>query len=250
MLKQMVKSIALVSLFVSSAAFAEGAHHWNYEGDTAPEKWGELSPEFKLCSTGKYQSPIDIQRAYKTDLPDLKVHYQIAPEDVVNNGHTIQVSLKEKEQNYLILDGEKYYLQQFHFHTPSENLIEGKSYPLEAHFVHADSKGDIAVLAVMFEVGDENKALDGIWGFLSKEENKTADLSKPIDVSKLVPKGDEYYRFSGSLTTPPCSEGVAWLVTKVPSTISKAQLAKFQEALHAHNNRPVQPLNGRIIIKD
>ncbi|MFK8257023.1 carbonic anhydrase [Erwinia sp. AnSW2-5] len=241
-------SIALLlSIAAGVPAWAESTAHWSYEGKGAPEHWGELGDEFKTCNNGKFQSPIDIHDVIDGKLPPLDMIFHTETESIVNNGHTIQVTVKDGDD--FKLDNEKFTLMQFHFHAPSENRIAGKSYPLEAHFVHANDNGELAVIAVMLEVGAENPALNALLAAVPEEQNKAASLTTSIDLSPLYPAQKQYYRFSGSLTTPPCTEGLRWLVMKHPVTLSEAQLKQFQHRLKHANNRPVQPLHGRVIVE-
>lgn len=173
--------------------------------------------------------------------------YHSEAESLVNNGHTLQVTVDDEDE--FKLDNRVFTLRQYHFHAPSENLINGKRYPLEVHFVHADAKGSLAVVAVMFDVGAENSALNPILKHIPAELNQSVKLDERYDLKPLFPTDLHYYRFSGSLTTPPCTEGLRWLVMKNPVTMSAAQLAQFQKALAQSNNRPVQPLNGRMVVE-
>ena len=166
---------------------------------------------------------------------------------MVNNGHTVQVGYAPGST--LQLDGTTFELKQFHFHAPSENLIEGKSYPLEGHLVHVSDKGEIAVVAVMFEAGKANPALAAAWSALPAKVGEIQALKTPLVAEQLLPENRDYYRFSGSLTTPPCSEGVRWLVMKQPVEVSQAQIDAFKAVMHHPNNRPVQPLNGRVVLQ-
>ncbi len=196
---------------------------------------------------GKNQSPINITTSLDAKLDAIAPSYTTASNAIVNNGHTIQVNVDGGST--LTVDGMTFELKQFHFHTPSENHIEGKSFPLEAHFVHLDKEGNIAVLALMFEEGEENKALAKVWEKMPKEAHEKSALVLS-DISKaLLPENKEYYRFNGSLTTPPCSEGVRWLVLKTPVSISKAQVEAFAHTMHHPNNRPIQATNARLIVK-
>lgn len=241
-------SIALLlSIAAGVPAWAESKAHWSYEGKSAPEHWGELGDEFKTCNNGKFQSPIDIHDVIDGKLPPLDMIFHTETESIVNNGHTIQVTVKDGDD--FKLDNEKFTLMQFHFHAPSENRIAGKSYPLEAHFVHANDNGELAVIAVMLEVGAENPALNALLAAVPEEQDKVASLATTVDLSPLYPAQKQYYRFSGSLTTPPCTEGLRWLVMKHPVTLSEAQLKQFQHRLKHANNRPLQPLHGRVIVE-
>lgn len=244
-----ITQFIMMSFFAFSAANAAENTHWGYlEGSFSADKWGDLSHEFVLCKAGKNQSPINIDNTVKGELAPLKFHYDITDEDIVYNGHSVQINLHSKD-DYIIIDDDRFYLQQFHFHTPSENKIKGKSYPLEVHFVHSNENGETAVVAAMFEIGDFNEELAKAWSALTKEENKTNHINDPIDIYALLPKNKSYYRFSGSLTTPPCSEGVIWLVFKDPITLSKEQYNKIKSVITFNNNRPLQSKHGRIIIE-
>ncbi|UYI49061.1 carbonic anhydrase [Vibrio natriegens] len=236
----MNKSLTALALSLALVGTAHAAN-WGYEGSHGPEHWGEFASE---CAQGKNQSPIDIQSTVQAELAKLELDYNGKAISLTNNGHTLQTSLEG--DNNLLVDGKSFNLKQFHFHTPSENHVDGKSYPLEAHYVHADEQGNLAVVAVFFEEGDANPALDKLLDKVpAKDSNVT--ISAPFDASALIPSEKDYYRFNGSLTTPPCSEGVRWLVLKDPQTISAAQIATFEQAM-GENNRPVQPLNARLIL--
>jgi|SRR5471030_15645 len=242
------KLLAVVLAAFCSQAMAQEAAHWSYEGEAAPQNWSKLNPEFMLCEKGKNQSPVDIHGALQTHSQPLNIDYKLAPESVINNGHSIQVDVKEGD--VLTLDGERFVLQQFHFHAPSENTINGKSFPLEAHFVHMDAAGEIAVVAVMFEIGKSNSALEKIWQRIPAQIGQKAPLTEKVDLNSLLPKNLTHYRFSGSLTTPPCTEGVRWLVVQQPMTVTVQQLNAFTSVMHHANNRPVQKLDGRVIVSE
>ena len=223
------------------------AAHWGYEGNTGPEHWGEMSEKFKLCSSGVNQSPINIKSNFDVELPSIKFDYKSKVKKVVNNGHTIQVNIVEGSS--IEVEGQQFNLKQFHFHTPSENTIDGKSFPLEAHFVHRNEKENTyAVVAVMFEEGDENPILKSIWEKMPKEERKTAELDENLSYPKLMPEDKDYYRFNGSFTTPPCTEGVKWMVLKKPMTASKAQIKQFFDTMKHNNNRNIQKTGARVIV--
>ncbi|WP_313083792.1 carbonic anhydrase family protein [Atlantibacter sp.] len=225
------------------------ASHWSYEGHASPEHWGELSNEFKECQAGKNQSPIDITHSLEAHIAPLDVHYSQSPVALLNNGHTIQASFDQKANNIVDFDNIKVDLQQFHFHAPSENTINGKHAAMEMHLVHKESNGDVVVVAVMFDIGAENPALTELWKKMPQQAEKTAPLTAKIDMNTLLPTDKTYWRFSGSLTTPPCSEGVTWLVMKHPLTMSETQLQQFKAVMHHDNNRPVQPLHGRVVVE-
>lgn len=226
---------------------SEGKTHWTYEGKEGPENWGKLSPEFATCDIGRNQSPVNIDETIHAAIKSLKAIQKFPAKDIFNNGHTVQINFKEG--NMLALDNLAFQMKQVHFHSPSENTIKGKSFPLEAHFVHADAKGNLAVIGVMFTEGKANPALEKLWEQLPTEESEPVLLKNRVIPSDLIPETKTYYRFSGSLTTPPCSEGVRWLLMKNPLTASKEQIEAFKHAVHHNNNRPVQALNGRVIIE-
>ncbi|MDF0604703.1 carbonic anhydrase family protein [Neisseriaceae bacterium TC5R-5] len=235
--------LTLLSLGTQAAEHA----HWAYDGEASPEHWGQLSNDFSTCELGKNQSPINIDHAAKANHDKLKMSFKAGQQQVENNGHTIQVNVSEG--NTLQVDGMTYVMQQFHFHTPSENMIKGKSFPLEGHFVYKSNTGQLAVLALLFEKGKTNTELEHVWKQMPEKVGEKEVLKKTVNVAKLLPKKFDYYRFSGSLTTPPCSEGVVWLVSNQYAKLSENELEKFQHVVHGHNNRPVQPLNGRVVIQ-
>lgn len=227
---------------------AHGEHpHWGYGREDGPARWSELSPHFSLCSTGKHQSPIDITAAVSATVEPLKLDYRSASLDVVNNGHTIQFDYEPGST--LTVDGRQFALKQLHFHAPSETKINGKSFPLEAHLVHLDDKGGLAVVAVLFSPGQPNAQLEKLWQHLPDKAGQRAASALEFDVDALLPETGSYYRYSGSLTTPPCSEGVRWFVIEAPGTVASAQVERFSSAIGHANNRPVQALNARIVLR-
>lgn len=241
----MRKSLLAGALLLCPTAFAATAH-WEYSGEAGPAQWARLTPEFGQCA-GSNQSPVNLAGLVEAELAPLQFHYLPGGKTLVNNGHTVQVNYAPGST--LQLDGMAFELKQFHFHAPSENLIEGRSYPLEGHLVHANDKGDLAVVAVMFEAGRANAALSQAWQVLPTKAGETRALKVPLSAEPLLPIQRDYYRFSGSLTTPPCSEGVRWLVMKQPVQVSQAQIDAFKAVMHHPNNRPVQPLNGRQVLQ-
>jgi len=245
------KVLALCAMALSSMLFADQhGTHWGYTGHEAPEHWGVLSPEYKMCKEGLSQSPIDISKKVTVaaqDLEAVEFDYKTDTESIINNGHTVQVNFKPGSS--IKLDGIVFELKQVHFHTPSENTIEGKRFPLEAHFVHASADGKLAVVAVLLEEGTANEALDAIWPKMPKEKAKTGRFERPFGtMSALLPQERSYYRFSGSLTTPPCSEGVRWIVMKQYVSLSKEQAKVFFDLMEGANSRPVQPINARKVL--
>ena len=219
--------------------------HWGYVGAEGPEHWGELSADYHTCLDGKNQTPIDIEAAEDVTLPPLQFHYAVSGYDELNNGHTIQVNYQGG--SWLTVDGHNYELKQFHFHTPSENHIHGHEFPMEAHLVHADAEGHLAVVAVMFEEGAENAELKTAWQTMPTHADEHHALTQNISAAALLPALHDYYHFTGSLTTPPCTEGVNWIVLKQPVTASAAQIAQFSQVMGHPNNRPLQSLNARTV---
>lgn len=245
--RMLVGSCALAAVLVTQQVSAE-AVHWDYSGKAGPEHWGDLAPEFSACSSGRNQSPINLSGMVEGELPKLKIDYKPGGnEAIINNGHAIQVNYAPGST--LSLGSNTFELKQFHFHSPSENTIEGKHAPMEAHFVHADAKGNLAVIAVMFQEGGANAELEKAWTNMPAHKDETKTLPVPVDAAALLPKDQDYFRFNGSLTTPPCSEGVVWLVMKEFNAASKEQIGKFTATLHHPNNRPVQPINARVVIQ-
>ncbi|WP_333853521.1 carbonic anhydrase [Leclercia sp.] len=240
------KAVLLALSLVSASACAS---HWSYEGEGSPEHWGNLDEAWKTCQSGKNQSPINIDATLNAHLAPLETHYTDGPTTLVNNGHTIQAGEKEGTRDTILLDGQTWTLQQFHFHAPSENTIHGKKYAMEMHLVHSNAEGEIAVVAVMFDRGAKNQELEKLWRKMPAQPEQSATLPTHLDLNKLLPDDKTFWRFSGSLTTPPCSEGVTWIVLKHPLTLSADQLEKFSHTMHHTNNRPVQSLHGRIVVE-
>jgi carbonic anhydrase len=235
---------------------AAEAPHWNYGPDHGPATWGSLSPEFVACAEGQNQSPIDLASSAMADLPEMKfssapaalriVHHEHMS-DVVNTGHSIQVNAAG--QDTLLVDGEAFVLLQYHFHSPSEHTVNGAHSPMEMHLVHRSAGGGLAVLGALIEEGAHNAAFDPVWANFPKEKGVETHLEHVvIDVDDLLPRDLSAFRYDGSLTTPPCSEGVKWLVLATPVQLSKEQIAAFRAVVH-DNNRPVQPLNGRTVAR-
>ena len=231
----------------SALAAAQEGPHWSYGGPTGPGKWGTLEKEYSSCMLGKTQSPIDIRNEFakRTDLPAIDFDYKASPLKIIDNGHTIQINYAPS--NFISVGDKRYELVQFHFHRPSEEKINGKRDTMVAHLVHKDSDGKLAVVAVLLTLGKANLLIKTLWANLPKEkETETAVDAVEINVADLLPKNKAYYTFAGSLTTPPCSEGVTWFVLKHPTSISKDEAARFAKS-YPMNARPVQALNGRTV---
>lgn len=224
-----------------------GETHWSYEGEAGPQAWAKLKPDFSTCATGKRQSPIHIEDGATLQGPAEPVHFAYAPSNgtVVNNGHTIQVDVQG--ENAITVRGSTYRLLQFHFHTPSEEQINAKRFPMVAHLVHKNNEGQLAVVAVLLDEGVANPMVDKVWTYMPLDANDRVRMPQGLlNLSELLPTDRRYYQFMGSLTTPPCSEGVLWLVMKQPVTISKGQYKLFTQ-LYPNNARPVQAANGRTV---
>lgn len=250
MKKVFLQSMLAASVLMSGQALAaSGQVEWGYSGEKGAENWGQLAPQFATCSSGKNQSPIDISGAVEAELKPLELAYTTAPNEIVNNGHTIQVNIAAGSK--LLVDGKEFELKQYHFHTPSENKVSGKAYPFEVHLVHADAQGNLAVVGVFFEYGESNQTLAALWQQLPKQAGESVALKDvAMNVADILPAEQDYYRFTGSLTTPPCSEGVRWFVMQQPVSASKQQVADFLAAVKHENARPVQHINARKVIKN
>ncbi len=231
--------------------------HWSYKEESGPTTWGTLSPVYALCASGKNQSPVNISQNdakkgvywkinYKKS--SLKIAHNEHMDDILDNGHTIQVSVDEGST--FLLNHKTYHLKQFHFHTPSEHTINEKSFPMEVHFVHQSDSGDLAVVAVLVVEGKENPNFAKIIANLPTKKGETKHLSKVnLALQFHLPETLEAYHYQGSLTTPPCSEKVEWLVFKHYVSASKKQIQAFTQKIGT-NNRPIQALNERTIKTD
>jgi carbonic anhydrase len=231
----------------SGATGGDEKPHWTYTGSTGAASWGTLDPAYATCSKGVAQSPIDLGQTKKADLPDLDMSYKAVAGTVVDNGHTIQVDVKPGSK--VKIDGTEFELAQFHFHGPAEHTVGGRTFPLELHLVHKTPAGKLAVIGVLVTTGEENPAFTPVLSNLPSAENVGKAIGD-IDPAKMLPSLRATYRYTGSLTTPPCTEGVAWNVMAQPISMSKAQLDMLTKAFHEPNNRPVQPLGSRDVLLD
>lgn len=237
---------AIVSMLASGTVAAEGGAHWSYDGAHGPAHWGVLKDEYRLCASGLMQSPVDLGSVAATGSIAIATDYRPVPLSVLNNGHTVQFNTPGA--GTLTGGGTSFELLQVHFHTPSEHVRDGRHAPLEAHFVHRAADGRLAVLGVMVEEGPANPALATVIAHMPKVK---ADAVAPdgvmVDPAGLLPRDRALYRYMGSLTTPPCSEGVNWHVLATPVTASKEQIAALAAVMHM-NARPAQPLHGRLLV--
>ncbi|MGO9134085.1 MAG: carbonic anhydrase [Methylovirgula sp.] len=228
----------------ASLARAEDHAHWSYEGATGPTDWGKLEKDYAVCTIGKQQSPVDLRGATKTKLKALGFDWKAQAFSVANNGHTIQAAVPDGSS--LTLDGAPFALKQFHFHTPSEHAINGKRSAMEAHFVHANDKGTLAVVGMMMRAGKSNPAFKAVMAAAPKQAG-SANMSASLDPNLFLPKNRGFYRYQGSLTTPPCSETVIWNVFAQEIEVAAADIAAFR-TLFAMNARPLQPPYGRKLV--
>src|SRR5258707_646826 len=251
----LILSMALTALSTLSIAYGQSATptaiplpHWTYEGAEGPDKWGKLDDRFAVCATGHAQSPIDLTKAQKLDLVDIKFNYKPSKLNIFNNGHTIQVNYDEGSS--IIYNEIEYKLVQFHFHHPSEHTIDGKAFDMELHFVHQNASGDLAVVGVMIHKTDkDNPAYASIFDNLPTGQGTPQPTTTMVDAAKLLPAVRLYDTYVGSLTTPPCSEGVRWLVLTTPIDLSAKQIDAFAK-LFEGNARPVQLINSRDLLQD
>lgn len=240
----------MVSSARADEATPEAGHlpHWTYEGEEGPEHWGELDPAYATCSGGTHQSPIDVTGATEADLTNIEFDYHVvSPIHILNNGHTTQVVIPEG--NSITLDGNTYPLKQFHFHAPSEHTIDGVAEAMELHLVHITDDGAIAVVGVMLTESEENAALKSVFEAMPAMAGPEQEVTGSVDLNALLPAQRTSYRYSGSLTTPPCSEGVQWLLLTERQTVSTAQVEAFRKVF-IMDARPVQPLNDRELSED
>ena len=241
---KVLAGMALCPICAPSSFAAEGAH-WGYEGEHGPTHWGDMDAASKVCSVGAQQSPVDIQGGIKSQLPALKIGWTKKPEMIVNNGHTIQVNADPG--NTLMVGSNKYELLQYHFHHPSEHLIGGKAYAMEVHFVHKDATGNLAVIGALMSAGKTNAAFSKIIASMPAKEGPAVKMAAAPDPNQMLPAARGYYRYSGSLTTPPCSEVVNWLVLREPIQVARGDIDAFAK-LFPMNARPAQKDNRRFIL--
>ncbi|MGH2742895.1 MAG: carbonic anhydrase [Thermoleophilaceae bacterium] len=217
---------------------------WDYEGERGPANWGSLDPSFSTCSTGLSQSPIDLSGADSVRAERIRASYRPTPLVVENNGYTVE-GIPDEEQTLYIGD-KAFRLLQFHFHAPSEHAVTGRRYPLEIHFVHQAADGERAVFGVLVKRGDRNEAFAEL-GRLPRSEGDETEVEEPGDLRGLMPRRLTAFRYAGSLTTPPCSEGIRWNVADSYVEMSRRQIDSMSSIL-GYSARPLQPRNGRALI--
>ena len=224
-----------------------GEAHWAYHGINGPQAWGMLKPEYATCATGRRQSPINIDESITLRGPAEAIQFAYGPSNatIVNNGHTVQVDMNG--DNGIIVRGTRFHLIQMHFHHPAEEQINFRTYAMVAHLVHRNHLGQLAVVAVLLEPGEANPVINHLWTYMPLGKDDRVPFPRgSVDLTGLLPKDPLYYQFMGSLTTPPCTEDVLWMVLKQPVTISHEQLRLFAQQF-PNNARPVQPINGRVV---
>ena len=227
----------------SLARAAEGPH-WSFEGADGPAHWGDLDPSFKACAVGSQQSPIDLKNAIKADFGHVDLDWKPQAYAVVNNGHTIQANAKPG--SFARVGGETYAMTQFHFHAPSEHAIDGVRTAMEAHFVHAQPSGRLAVIGAFMKAGAANAAFRAVMKAAPRQVGEQT-LERPVDPHQLIPAKSAIYRYQGSLTTPPCAEVVDWNIYERPVEVASADITTFR-GLYPMNARPFQPLNRRFLL--
>lgn len=225
----------------------ESGPEFGYAGADGPNAWGDLSPVYLACKQGHHQSPIDIRQARQEALPPIEFHYADVPLKIINNGHSVQVNYAPG--SWITVGDHKYDLRQVHFHHPSEEHINGKGFDLSLHLVHADNNGKLAVVAVLLKIGNPNEAVRRIFDNLPQAPAKEQEIAgAPINASAFLPRRLGYYTFDGSLTTPPCTEGITWFVLKTPEDISSDEVAAFAK-VYPRDARPIQATEGRTILE-
>jgi carbonic anhydrase len=243
--RQFIKSLAVMAgcPVCAPRAFAAG---WSYEGTAGPDHWGDVDAASKVCTAGAQQSPLDIRQTTHAQLPPLRIAWARKADTIVNNGHTIQLNFANGSN--LVVGSDRYTLQQVHFHRPSEHLIGGKHFPMEAHFVHGDAAGNLAVIGVLMTAGRPNAAFHKIVTTMPAVAGPAVKADASINPGALLPAHRSYYRYAGSLTTPPCSEVVNWLLLTTPIEVAEADIAAFAK-LYAMNARPAQKQNRRFVLR-
>jgi carbonic anhydrase len=246
--RRMLKALAGLALcpLCANIGFAAEEAHWSYEGAHGPDHWGDLDPADRVCSVGTQQSPIAIDSSIEAELPPLQIAWARQADTIVNNGHTIQLNFGDG--GALTVGPERYTLLQFHFHHPSEHLIDDKRFAMEAHFVHRNASGSLGVIGALITTGKPNPVFAKVTATMPPTEGPPVKAEPDIDPSGLLPAKSRYYRYSGSLTTPPCSETVDWFLLRDPIEVAEADVAAFAK-LYPLNARPAQKLDRRFVLR-
>lgn len=240
-------ALLVAATLTAASSAAEKKPDWSYQGDTGPDHWATLSAGYSACGSGRSQSPIDLTDAGEKRIDNVEFRYQPTEVTVAESAHTIKATVPAG--SHILLDGKRFDLKQFHFHAPSEHRVDGKLADGELHLVHQGPQGTLAVVGLMLEKGDSNRALAPLVTAVPEVSPDNPATGVSIDTAALLPEDRRSYRYLGSLTTPPCSEGVRWIVMTAPVSLSSQQLEQLAEAM-PRNNRPVQPLNDRTLLRD
>lgn len=240
--------LIVAAVLVPAGPRAQWKTPWAYDGPSGAEHWGDLDPEYATCKVGKEQSPVDIRNAEKAELPAIRFEYRSGPLKMINNGYTaVRVNYAPGNRNFLIVGDKHYELTQFHFHHPSEEYIHGKQFDMVAHLMHQASDGKVAAVAVLLKAGSTNSTVHQLWEHMPNTPGKEEVIAGvEVNPTGLLPRDTSYYTYMGSLTAPPCSEGVTWFVLRTPMDILVEEISAFA-ALYPHDVRPPQPLNGRVV---
>jgi carbonic anhydrase len=241
--KRRQEELAVAAVAAVAAAPRHGTH-WTYEGESGPANWSKINSDWAMCAGGRRQSPIDIRDGIKVDLEQITFDYHPSSFNEIDNGHTIQVTVGGG--NFITVGNQTYELEQFHFHRPSEERVNGKGTEMVIHLVHKSAEGKLAVVAVLLERGKQHSLIQTVWNNLPLEKHELVAPSVVLDLKDVLPEKREYYTYMGSLSEPPCTEGVLWLVMKQPMQASPAQMALFSR-LYPLNARPVQQGFGRMV---
>lgn len=237
-------AIALTSR--SQPFIAQSPPQWGYQGKTKPENWGKISSDYQTCQNGLQQSPIDIDQPLAPKFRNPQLDYQSIPLKLANTGSTIQI--KANSDNKLIIDNEIFELVQLHFHNPSEHQLKGQAFPMEAHLVHKNQEGKLLVVGIFIKSGQENIALQPIWDQIPAATNKETNIAQvSLNLQDLIPENKHNYQYIGSLTTPPCTEGVQWVLLAEPIELSQQQIKQFHKIFPV-NARPIQPLKQQLLL--
>ena len=218
---------------------------WSYSGLKGPSHWGQLDPSYSLCGNGSEQSPVDVANTVSAALPGIEFNYNATGNQIENNGHFVKINYKTGSS--IVIDDAEYKLVQSHFHTPAEHTINNKAFPMEVQHYHNNKAGDQLVISTLFMAGEQNNALHHSWLKLLSQKHTRHLLYREISPVELLPENRQYYRLQGSLTIPPCTENITWIIMKQPVTASREQIQELHKTIYADNNRPVQPLNKRRI---
>jgi len=245
-MKKIMSAVTAALTLMAGNVLASGGN-WGYTGKAAPEHWGSLDPAYALCASGDNQSPIDLTNFTEAKLEPIRFNYTGLVTEVAHTGHAIQANYTAGST--IKVNGNIFTLKQINFHAPSEHLVNGGQVPVEAHFIHTDNKGSFAIIAVLYTLGNEHPELKKIWQQMPAKVGIKAGMTSQVRADNLMPGNKDYYRVNGSLTTPPCTEGVLWMIMKNPVPVGEKQIKKLVQVLKHPNNRLVQPINARLVLQ-